>query len=93
MTDWSHRIKPSFGAIRRVYTPTQGTEITNMQQLKQNGIYVISGQNKLQTRPQGYPPDEAQPMQFMHHINVRRVMHNKGVPKVGRVLSIFLDCF
>lgn len=86
LMDWSERLRPSFGAVRRVYTPNRGTEVTNIRQLKEDGVYVVSGQEKLRSRPQGYPPDEAPPADFQNHVNVRRTTNypNKGVQKVGQ---------
>ncbi|GAU99083.1 hypothetical protein RvY_10128 [Ramazzottius varieornatus] len=54
LADISDKVRPTFGAVKRVFTPTNGTEVKDMAQLEPNGVYVIAGTDKFQTIPNGY---------------------------------------
>ena len=54
LADITDKVRPSFGQIKRVFTPTKGTEVTEMEHLEPNGVYVISGADKFQQIPNGY---------------------------------------
>ena len=38
--------KPSFGAIRKLYTPTQGHSVNSLDLLEDNKVYVFSGRER-----------------------------------------------
>lgn len=47
------RIRPSFGAIRSVYTPRQGHRVHSIGDLHGNQRYVAAGYEKFRQLPQG----------------------------------------
>ncbi|CAN8003492.1 unnamed protein product [Ixodes persulcatus] len=49
----TERIRPSFGAIRSVYTPRQGHRVGSIEELHSNERYVAAGYEKFRQLPQG----------------------------------------
>ncbi|OQV20863.1 putative Doublecortin domain-containing protein 2C [Hypsibius exemplaris] len=66
MLEFSDHLRPAFGLVRKVYTPRQGTEITRMDQLEQNGVYVLSGTEKFKPIPNGYNTETVINQHFNH---------------------------
>lgn len=51
-------IKPSFGAVRNIYTPENGTRISNLSELSQSHSYVVGGFEHFKRLPGGSKYDE-----------------------------------
>ncbi|XP_075545509.1 uncharacterized protein LOC142579325 [Dermacentor variabilis] len=51
----TERIRPSFGAIRSIYTPRQGHRVSSIDDLHANERYVAAGYEKFRHLPHGYP--------------------------------------
>ncbi|XP_075732921.1 uncharacterized protein LOC142775406 [Rhipicephalus microplus] len=51
----TERIRPSFGAIRSIYTPRQGHRVSSIEDLRTNERYVAAGYEKFRQLPHGYP--------------------------------------
>lgn len=43
LRELTEKIRPSFGAIRSVYTPTNGSRVRDLEDLENNQKYVASG--------------------------------------------------
>lgn len=48
------RLKPSFGAVRNVYTPVNGHRVTELEKLKTNKQYVAAGTERFKKINPGY---------------------------------------
>lgn len=88
---WSHlleefadRLKPTFGAVRKVYTPRRGTEVTDLHQLHANGVYVLSGTEKFKQIPNGYNTETILNQHFNHH----QPKLSLGAPKATKELPV-----
>lgn len=49
----TERIRPSFGAIRSIYTPRQGHRVSSIDDLHANERYVAAGYEKFRHLPHG----------------------------------------
>ncbi|KAH9374244.1 hypothetical protein HPB48_005564 [Haemaphysalis longicornis] len=49
----TERIRPSFGAIRSLYTPRQGHRVSSIEDLRGNERYVAAGYEKFRQLPHG----------------------------------------
>ena len=66
LQDFSDHVRPAYGIVRKVYTPNQGTEVTNVQDISQNGVYIVSGTEKFKPIPNGYNADTIIDQPFTH---------------------------
>jgi len=76
LTEVTRGIKPSFGAIRNIYTPNQGHRVDDLKQLENNMELVAGGKEKFYQM--GYRDIIARP-RMMH--NPKKVSLNKAPPK------------
>lgn len=54
LTHITQRLQPSFGAVRNVYSPIQGSRITSLDQLQPNHGYVAAGNDRFKKVENGY---------------------------------------
>ncbi|KAL1420785.1 hypothetical protein MTO96_023825 [Rhipicephalus appendiculatus] len=58
----TERIRPSFGAIRSIYTPRHGHRVSSIDDLRTNERYVAAGYEKFRQLPQGLCFPEGNPV-------------------------------
>ncbi|XP_076327278.1 doublecortin domain-containing protein 2C-like [Tachypleus tridentatus] len=50
----TEKLQPSFGAVRNIYTPVNGTKLEELKDLKMNHKYVAAGSERLKKLEPGY---------------------------------------
>lgn len=91
LREWTDRVKPTFGPVRRVFTPQSGTEIREFGGLQGNAVYVVSGYEKLRPLPHGYKVDTAVIDSHFNHNFLKKRTTKKAFPE--KVIYLFAKRF